>query len=65
MDYLCLNSWAGRSLHPVKVIAETSKKYRVELLEDCPLAGRNRQGKRGDVILVPKYAVKLSQEDNQ
>lgn len=57
MAYLHINSWAGHSKHEVEIVGETPKRYRVKLLSDCPLAGRNRQGKAGEVVLVPKYAV--------
>ena len=48
---LHLNSWAGRTQHPVKIIKETPKRYRVELLERCP------KGEAGRVLYVPKSAV--------
>lgn len=51
MIYLHLNSWAGQTKSQVRIIKETPKRYRVELLEDC------MKGKKGAVILVPKYAI--------
>ena len=54
---LCLNSWAGRVEHPVQVLKETPKRYKVKLLEDTLLpSGRKREG---DTVYVPKYAVRL------
>ena len=55
---LLLDGWAGRSEHLVEVIGETPKRYRVELLCDVRLPSR-REGKAGDVVLVPKHAIKM------
>lgn len=52
--HIVTEGWAGISKIPVEVLSETRKKYRVKLLTDCPLPGRNRSGKAGQVILVPK-----------
>jgi hypothetical protein len=52
---LHLNSWAGRTRHPCKIIRETSKRYRIKLLENCP------KGKAGTILLVPKYAISYSE----
>jgi hypothetical protein len=55
--WLCITGWWGDHKEPVELIGETPKRYRVRLLADCRLPGRNRQGKVGDVVLVPRYAV--------
>lgn len=55
--YLCMDGWAGFHKEPVEIVGETPKRYRVRLLADCRLPGRLRFGKKGDVVLVPKYAV--------
>lgn len=55
--WLCMDGWAGRTKEPVKIVGETPKRYRVELLKDCRLPGRNKSGKAGEIVLVPKYAV--------
>ncbi len=59
-DYLRLDGWAGRENVPVEVVGETRTKYRVRLLRDANLPSR-RQCKAGDVVAVPKYAVKREQ----
>ena len=56
--YLLFDSWAGRTRVFVEVVGDTPKRTRVRLMEDCKLPGRNRWGRAGDVILVPKDAVK-------
>lgn len=58
MDYLCLQSWAGRSETPVRIIATTPKRYRIELLDD------SMKGKRGTILLVPQYAIKHTDDDD-
>jgi len=55
--FLHTNSWAGHGKTPVEIIKETPKRFRVKLLEDTTLPGRNRSGKAGQEILVPKYAI--------
>lgn len=57
ISYLCMDGWAGFHKEPVEVIGETSKRYRIRLLKDCRLPGRLREGKKGQEILVPKYAI--------
>lgn len=54
---LLIDSWAGRSRHPVEIVGETPKKYRVKLLEKARLPGKRCES--GDIVLVPKTAVKL------
>ncbi len=58
MATLEIDGWAGRTSHPIEVIGETPTRYRVRLIEDTRLPGRYRQGAKGDVVLVPKYAVR-------
>lgn len=53
---LRLDGWAGRTDVPVQVVGETSKRYRIKLMHDTRLPGR-REGRAGDVVLVPKYAI--------
>lgn len=56
---LCLNSWAGRIEHPVEVIKETPRRYKIRLLEDALLpSGRKRAGSE---VYVPKCAIRLGQ----
>lgn len=59
---LCIDNWAGRREIPVEVINEKPKRktksIRVKLLKDCLLP--NRMGHKDQVILVPKYAVRLT-----
>ncbi len=57
--FLCINSWAGRREYSVVIIDETPKKYKIRLVVDTKLPGRNRYGNAGEIILVPKTAVKI------
>lgn len=61
--YYNLDGWAGRSRHPVEIVGETPKRYRCKLIEDGPLAGRNRWGKAGQIVLIPKTAVTITTEE--
>jgi hypothetical protein len=54
---LCINGYAGRREIPVLVVGETRTKYRVQLTQETHLPGA-RVGQAGDVVLVPKYAIK-------
>lgn len=56
-----LTGWCGNVSHPVTIIGETPKRYRVRLHADMRLPGR-RYGKAGDVLLVPKRAVECDSE---
>ena len=58
MAILVLDGWAGRERIPCEVIGETPKRYRIKLLADAQLPSR-RSCWAGDVVLVPKYAVKI------
>jgi len=59
---LCLDGWAGRVEVPVTITGETPKYYRVILGRDCTLPSR-RRGKAGDMVMIPKYAVRLSESE--
>lgn len=54
---LCLDGWAGRQEVRCEIVGETPQRYRIRLLEPARLPG-NRNYQIGDVVLVPKYAVK-------
>ena len=54
---MAINRWAGLVYHRCKVLGETKTKYRVRLLDDTLLPGGRHQ-KAGDVVLVPKHAVR-------
>lgn len=54
------NSWAGLVWHPVKVIGETSKRFRITTRGDEPVVfGANRRLAAGASMLVPKRAVRF------
>lgn len=55
---LMMDGYAGREYVPVEIVRETPKRYVIKLLEDTQLPGRNRRGKAGQEVYVPKYAVK-------
>ena len=59
--YIITDGWAGLGFFPVKILGETPKRYRVQLVERCRLPGRNKTGNAGDVILAPKGAVRQGQ----
>lgn len=58
---LLLDGWAGRRAVPVEVLSETPQRFRVRLLADCALPGRNKRGEVGAVMLVPKHAVRFGE----
>ena len=58
---LVLDGWAGRERHPVEILKETPKRYKIKLLSDCTLPGARRK-QAGDVVYVPKYAVRQESE---
>lgn len=55
--YLALQGWGGLLLYPVEILGETPKRYRVRLCDDARLPG-GRKKKKGDVVLVPKTAIR-------
>jgi hypothetical protein len=60
---LLMDDWAGRHSVECEVIGETPKRYRIKLLADAQLPSR-RSCKAGDVVLVPKYAVRLDSKQS-
>ncbi len=56
---IALDTWAGRRYYAVEVLGETPQKTRVRVLA---LGGVMLPGRRfvacGDVVLVPKHAIK-------
>lgn len=57
---LCLDSYAGRSETPVRVIGETRCRYRIRAVGWTRLAGGCRLLEPGGVTLVPRYAIKFT-----
>jgi|GEM_PF-3593410 len=59
---LVLDGWAGLRKHPVLILGETPKRYRIACVDDTPvrLAGHHRWLRPGQTALVPKYAVQLA-----
>jgi len=57
MPFIAVDSWAGRRFLLVEVVSETAKSYRVRLLQDGRLPGRNRWGSAGQIVLVPRSAL--------
>lgn len=55
--YFTLQSWAGITCHPVTIVGETPKKYRVRLEEETRMPN-GKLYKAGDTVLVPKYAIR-------
>lgn len=60
---LYLEHWSGRMGYSVRVYGETPKRYRCEVLENLPI--RNRLYLAGDTLLVPKYAIKFKEQDDE
>lgn len=59
--YLCLDGWAGRREIPVTVRGHSGGRIRITLEADVNLPGR-RQGRAGETITVPAYALATVQE---
>jgi hypothetical protein len=59
--WLCVDSWAGRSEIPVKVLGRTPKLLTVKLLADGWLPGGERYGMAGQIVKVPVDAVREAQ----
>lgn len=58
--YLCIDGYAGRREYPVEIVRETPKRYKVRLNGgECLPSGRT--GVQGQEILVPRYAVRVSE----
>jgi hypothetical protein len=57
----CLQGWAGYIEHSCTIDSETPKKYRLRLDEGARLPG-GRIAAAGESVLVPKHAVKLTEE---
>lgn len=55
---LAVDGWCGRSLTRVEVIGQTKKRLRIRAIERTPMAGRDRWLEKGEVALVPTYAVR-------
>jgi len=57
------NGWAGVAWHPVEVIAETPKRYRVRGRGGQAITiAANRRLRAGQSTLVPKYAVRFVEQ---
>ena len=54
---LWLDGWHGRTSKRVRIVSETSERYRIKAITRTKLAGRNRYLHPGETALVPKYAV--------
>jgi hypothetical protein len=63
--WLHMRGYHGTTRTPVRIVfgGETPTRYRVRLTEDTRLPGRNRWGRAGDVVLVPKSAVAIDSGD--
>lgn len=56
------NGWAGRVWHPVVVIGETPKRYRIKSRDGKAYTfAANRKLAEGASMLVPKHAVRFEQ----
>lgn len=56
--FLQFDGWAGRWQSPVRIVGETSAKYRITSDKPVRLAGKNRWLSVGESALVPKHAVR-------
>lgn len=59
---VCVNSWAGRSEHPCRIVKETPKRYLIEVDEPTALPPKFTLLLPGSTRLVPKYAIKFLDE---
>lgn len=55
---LVLSSWGGVTTHPVVVVAETPKRFRIRAISLTRLGGRDRWLDEGETALVPKSAIR-------
>ena len=58
--YLCLEGWAGRRMVPAILVGQTAKRFRIRLAEGTNLPG-GRWARAGQIVLVPKWAVKTTE----
>ena len=49
--FLHFDGWAGRTKHPVEILKETPKRYKVQLLDDA------YRYSVGHILYPPKWAV--------
>lgn len=54
-----MDSWAGRSRQAVTVVGENAKSYAVASSGRLRLSGRSRYAAPGEIVLVPKWAVRF------
>lgn len=55
---LMLDGWAGRRDVQCTIVAQSRRRVKIELGEDCRLPGRLRNGVKGAVVSVPLDCVK-------
>jgi hypothetical protein len=60
---ICVDSWAGRLEEDCEIIGETRTKYVCRMLRDGRLPRRNV--KAGDIVKVPKRAVRIETPDHE
>lgn len=60
--YIVTESWAGIRKIPCEIVGETRRKLKVKLIESARLPNK-RFGSVGDIILVPKHAVRQPNGD--
>lgn len=56
--FLCINAWYGRGETEVEIVKETAKRYLIRGVVDGTLIPGGRRLNKGDVVYVPKYAIK-------
>ncbi len=56
-----MDGWAGRSSSPCVVVGETPKRYRVRFDVRTRIAGRMRYAAPGEVVLIPKRAIRFKE----
>lgn len=59
---ICLGGWSGRTEAAVVVVDETAKRYRIKAIDRTKLAGRDRWIEAGQTALVPKRAVRFTDQ---
>ena len=60
--WMYLDGWAGRASYLVEVVGETPKRWRIKALTKVRLPGRERFLLPGETALVPRYAVRFTEQ---
>jgi len=60
--WMYLDGWAGRASYLAEVVGETPKRGQIKALTKVRLPGRERFLLPGETALVPRYAVRFTEQ---